>query len=232
MLNNRISENARKIVIGLLVGVSVLLTSIFIGQHNKINELKKEVYVQTQMTEERQNYTETEIDTSSIEERFNNEKKYEILNGTINIKHSYHRERDSILGLKSYYKLTGTADFYYSYIVNLSSYKIIEASKNKIKISIDKPELDELSCHRVPNTFYRLNDECSTNILSNKDDAETTARQWEDTFDIKGIENVKEYYNFKDKTKLLESKTKTAITELLRELGYKQRIEIVFSEEK
>ena len=88
MLNNRISENARKIVIGLLIGVSVLLTSIFIGQRNKINELKKEVYVQTQMTEERQNYTETEIDTSSIEERFNNEKKYEILNGTINIKHS------------------------------------------------------------------------------------------------------------------------------------------------
>ena len=56
MLNKRISENARKIVIGLLVGVSVLLTSIFIGQHNKINELIKKVYVQTQMTEERQNY--------------------------------------------------------------------------------------------------------------------------------------------------------------------------------
>ena len=232
MLINRINKNIRKIIIASLVGVSVLLTSIFIGQRNKINEWKKKVYIQTQMTEEKQNYTETEIDTSSIEEKFNNEKKYEILNGIINIKHSYHRERDSILGLKSYYKLTGTADFYYSYIVNLSSYKIIEASKNKIKISIDKPELDELSCHRVPNTFYRLNDECSTNILSNKDDAETTARQWEDTFDIKGIENVKEYYNFKDKTKLLESKTKTAITELLRELGYKQRIEIIFNEEK
>ena len=43
---------------------------------------------------------------------------------------------------------------------------------------------------------------------------------------------MKEYYSFKDKNKLLESKTKTAITELLRELGYKQRIEIVFSEEK
>ena len=124
MLIDRINKNIRKIIIASLVGVSVLLTSIFIGQRNKINELKKEVYVQTQMTEERQNYTETEIDTSSIEERFNNEKKYEILNGTINIKHSYHRERDSILGLKSYYKLTGTADFYYSYIVNLSSYKI------------------------------------------------------------------------------------------------------------
>ena len=111
MLIDRINKNIRKIIIASLVGVSVLLTSIFIGQRNKINELKKEVYVQTQMTEERQNYTETKIDISSIEEKFNNEKKYEILNGTINIKHSYHRERDSILGLKSYYKLTGTADF-------------------------------------------------------------------------------------------------------------------------
>ena len=232
MLNKRISENTRKIVIGLLIGVSVLLTSIFIGQHNKINELKKEVYIQTQMTEQRQNYTETEINTSSIEERFNNEKKYEILNGTINIKHSYHYERDSILGMKSRYQLTGTADFYYSYVVNLSSYKIIEASNNKLKISMDKPILDKPACHRVPNTFYRIDDECTANILSNKDDAETTTRQWSDTFDIKGIENVKEYYDFKDKAKLLESKTKTAITELLRELGYKQRIEIIFSEEK
>ena len=230
MLNNRISENARKIVIGLLVGVSVLLTSIFIGQHSKINELKKEVYIQTQMTEERQNYTETEIDTSSIEERFNNEKKYEILNGTINIKHSYHRERDSILGLKSYYKLTGTADFYYSYIVNLSSYKLIEASENKLKILIDKPELDELSCHRVPNTFYRLNDECSTNILSNKDDAEITTRQWSNTFDKKGIEYIKEYYELKNKKSFLESKTKSEIIELLRTLGYKQNIEVTFNE--
>lgn len=229
MLNKRISENARKIVIGLLIGVSVLLTSIFIGQHNKINELKKEVYVQTQMTEQRQNYTETEIDTSSIEEKFNNEKKYEILNGTINIKHSYHYERDSILGLKSRYQLTGTADFYYSYIVNLSSYKIIEASDNKIKISIDKPELDEASCHKVPNTFYRLDSECSTNILSNKDDAETTTRQWSNTFDKKGIEYIKEYYESKNKKSFLESKTKSEIIELLRTLGYKQNIEVTFN---
>ena len=230
MLINRINKNIRKIIIASLIGVSVLLTSIFIGQHNKINELKKEVYVQTQMTEQRQNYTETEIDTSSIEERFNNEKKYEILNGIINIKHSYHRERDSILGLKSYYKLTGTADFYYSYIVNLSSYKLIEASKNKIKISIDKPELDELSCHRVPNTFYRLDKECSTNILSNKDDAETTTRQWSNTFEEKGIENITEYYELKDKKNFLESRAKSEIIELLRTLGYRQNIKIVFNE--
>lgn len=229
MLNNRISENARKIVIGLLIGVSILLTSIFIGQHNKINNLKKEVYIQSQMTEQRQNYTETKIDISSIEEKFNNEKKYEIFNGTINIKHSYHYERDSILGLKSRYQLTGTADFYYSYIVNLSSYKILEASKNKIKISIDKPELNELSCHRVNDTFYRIDDECSANLMSNKDDAETTTRQWSNTFDKKGIEYIKEYYELKNKKSFLESKTKSEIIELLRTLGYKQNIEVTFN---
>ena len=142
MLNQQISSKARKIVIGILLGVSILFTSIFIGQHNKINNLKKDLYIQTQATEQRQNYTETTIDTSTIKEKFNNEKKYEILNSTINIKHSYHYERDSILGLKSRYQLTGTADFYYSYVVNLSSYEIIEASKDKIKISVDKPRLE------------------------------------------------------------------------------------------
>lgn len=229
MLNQRISSKARKIVIGILLGVSILFTSIFIGQHNKINNLKRDLYIQTQTTEEQQNYTETTIDTSTIKEKFNNEKKYEILNSTINIKHSYHYERDSILGLKSRYQLTGTADFYYSYVVNLSSYEIIEANKNKLKISVDKPRLDKESCHRVSNTFYRLDDECTANIMSNKNDAETTTRQWEDTFDKKGLENVKEYYNLKNKNNILESKTKTAITELLRELGYKQRIEIIFN---
>lgn len=229
MLNQRISSKARKIVIGILLGVSILFTSIFIGQHNKINNLKRDLYIQTQTTEEQQNYTETTIDTSTIKEKFNNEKKYEILNSTINIKHSYHYERDSILGLKSRYQLTGTADFYYSYVVNLSSYEIIEANKNKLKISVDKPRLDKESCHRVSNTFYRLDDECTANIMSNKNDAEITTRQWEDTFDKKGLENVKEYYNLKNKNNILESKTKTAITELLRELGYKQRIEIIFN---
>ena len=229
MLNQRISSKARKIVIGILLGVSILLTSIFIGQHNKINNLKRDLYIQTQATEQRQNYTETTIDTSTIKEKFNNEKKYEILNSTINIKHSYHYERDSILGLKSRYQLTGTADFYYSYVVNLSSYEIIEANKDKLKISVDKPRLDKESCHRVNNTFYRLDDECTANIMSNKNDAETTTRQWEDTFDKKGLENVEEYYNLKSKSNILESRTKTAITELLRELGYKQRIEIIFN---
>ena len=158
MLNKRISKKVRYIIIGSLLGISILFTSMFV-QHKKIKQLEKDLYIQTEQTEQRYNYTETEIDTSSIKEKFNQEKKYELFSGTINIKHSYNYERDSILGMKSRCKLTGTANFYYQYVINLSSYKILQCTNDNIKISIDKPYLNEESCHRENNSFYRIDDE-------------------------------------------------------------------------
>lgn len=224
MLNKRISKKVRYIIIGSLLGISILFTSMFM-QHKKIKQLEKDLYIQTEQTEQRYNYTETEIDTSSIKEKFNQEKKYELFSGTINIKHSYNYERDTILGMKSRCKLTGTANFYYQYVINLSSYKILQCTNNNIKISIDKPYLNEGSCHRENNSFYRIDDECSSNILSNKDDMEKITRGWEDTFDTKGIKYIKDYY----KDDYLMNKANEIIIELLRELGYKQRIQIVFN---
>ena len=224
MLNKRISKKVRYIIISSLLGISILFTSMFV-QHKKIKQLEKDLYIQTEQTEQRYNYTETEIDTSSIKEKFNQEKKYELLSGTVNIKHSYNYERDSILGMKSRCKLTGTANFYYQYVINLSSYKILQCTNDNIKISIDKPYLNEESCHRENNSFYRIDDECSNNILSNKDDMEKITRGWEDTFDIKGIKYIKDYY----KDDYLMNKANEIVVELLRELGYKQRIQIVFN---
>lgn len=224
MLNKRISKKVRYIIISSLLGISILFTSMFM-QHKKIKQLEKDLYIQTEQTEQRYNYTETEIDTSSIKEKFNQEKKYELFSGTINIKHSYNYERDSILGMKSRCKLTGTANFYYQYVINLSSYKILQCTNDNIKISIDKPYLNEESCHRENNSFYRIDDECSNNILSNKNDMEKITRGWEDTFDTKGIKYIKDYY----KDDYLMNKANEIVIELLRELGYKQRIQIVFN---
>lgn len=224
MSNKRISKKVRYIIIGSLLGISILFTSMFM-QHKKIKQLEKDLYIQTEQTEQRYNYTETEIDTSSIKEKFNQEKKYELFSGTVNIKHSYNYERDSILGMKSKCKLTGTANFYYQYVINLSSYKILQCTNDNIKISIDKPYLNEESCHRENNSFYRIDDECSNNILSNKDDMEKITRGWEDTFDTKGIKYIKDYY----KDDYLMNKANNIVIELLRELGYKQRIQIVFN---
>ena len=224
MLNKRISKKVRYIIIGSLLGISILFTSMFM-QHKKIKQLEKDLYIQTEQTEQRYNYTETEIDTSSIKEKFNQEKKYELFSGTVNIKHSYNYERDSILGMKSKCKLTGTANFYYQYVINLSSYKILQCTNDNIKISIDKPYLNEESCHRENNSFYRIDDECSNNILSNKNDMEKITRGWEDTFDTKGIKYIKDYYE----DEYLMNKANNIVIELLRELGYKQRIQIVFN---
>ena len=224
MLNKRIGKKVRYIIISSLLGISILFTSMFM-QHKKIKQLEKDLYIQTEQTEQRYNYTETEIDTSSIKEKFNQEKKYELFSGTVNIKHSYNYERDSILGMKSRCKLTGTANFYYQYVINLSSYKILQCTNDNIKISIDKPYLNEESCHRENNSFYRIDDECSNNILSNKNDMEKITRGWEDTFDTKGIKYIKDYYE----DDYLMNKANEIIIELLRELGYKQRIQIVFN---
>ena len=224
MLNKRISKKVRYIIIGSLLGISILFTSMFV-QHKKIKQLEKDLYIQTEQTEQRYNYTETEIDISSIKEKFNQEKKYELLSGTVNIKHSYNYERDSILGMKSRCKLTGTANFYYQYVINLSSYKILQCTNDNIKISIDKPYLNEESCHRENNSFYRIDDECSNNVLSNKNDMEKITRGWEDTFDTKGIKYIKDY----DEDDYLINKANNIVIELLRELGYKQRIQIVFN---
>lgn len=231
MLNKRISNKARAIVVGIVVGAALIFGSLFIHQRNTINDLRKEVQIQTETTEQRLNYTETKIDTRTIETKFNELQKVEVLNGQINIKHAYNYNRDSILGLDSNYKLVGTADFYYSFAVNLSSAEIINATKNNITISVDKPYLDENACHRIANSFYRMDDECDANLLSNKKDAETCTRHWEDTFDKKGIENIKDLYSKDEKkVKELNNDTKKIIEDLLETLGFEQKVKIVFND--
>lgn len=229
MLNKRIKVSIRGIVIALIVGASVLAGSIFMHQRHTINDLKKEVQIQTETTEQRLNYTETKIDTSTIENKFNELQKIEITSSKINIKHTYNYQREGFLGMDCKYKLTGTADFYYSHVVDLTSYEIISVSKDKITISIDRAYLNKDACHRINNTFYRMDSECDSNLLANKKDAEKATRHWEDTFDKKGIKEVENYYRDEKMIQELNKDTKIFITDLFRTMGYNQDIEIVFN---
>lgn len=229
MLNKRISNKARAIVVGIVVGAALVFGSLFIHQRNTINDLKKEVQIQTETTEQRLNYTETKIDTSTIENKFNELQKIEITSSKINIKHTYNYQREGFLGIDCKYKLTGTADFYYSHVVDLTSYEIISASKDKITISIDRAYLNKDACHRVNNTFYRMDNECDSNLLANKKDAEKATRHWEDTFDKKGIKEVENYYKDEKMVQELNKDTKAFITDLFKTMGYNQNIEIVFN---
>ena len=217
---------ASKKVIAIVMAVMITLGGFFNQQH-KINDLQKELYIQQNMTDQKYNYTETELDISTLEERLNEECEFKVLDGTINIKHTYVYQRDSLLGLKSKYKLTGTADFYYAMIVNLTQAEIIKATRQKITIEVPRAIMDEDACHRVANTFVRMEDECDDNFLANKEDTERATRQWEDTFDTKGIQYTKEYFSYEDVQSKLEEATVHQIKTLLEELGYSQSLEVI-----
>lgn len=217
---------ASKKVIAIVMAVMLSVGAFFTQQH-KINDLQKQLYIQQNITDQRYNYTATQIDISSLKERMNKECNFKILDGTINIKHTYAYQRDSVLGLKSMYKLVGTADFYYQMIVNLQLAEITHASAEKITIAVPKPIIDEQACHRVPNTFLRMDSECDNNLLANKKDAERATRQWEDSFDTKGLVYIQEYYSYSGIQEKAQQATIHQIKALLEELGYSQSLEVI-----
>lgn len=222
----KFKKYASKKVIAVVMTAMVVLGGFF-RQHDKITELERELYIQQNITDQRYNYTETEIDISTLKEEMNRQCNFKVLDGTINIKHTYVYQRESILGLKSLYKLVGTADYYYAMTVNLQQAKITKATTDNITMEVPKAVIDKQACHRVPNTFLRMSDECDTNLLANKIDTEKATRQWEDSFDIKGLANVEDYYNYADQQEDLERATIHQIKTLLEELGYSQSLEII-----
>ena len=217
---------ASKKVIAVLMSAMLIFGGFFNQQH-KINDLQKQLYIQENMTDQKYNYTETEIDVSTLKEEMNRQCNFKVFDGTINIKHTYVYQRDSILGLKSKFKLVGTADYYYSMIVNLQQAQITKATANKIVMEVHKAEIDKPACHRVANTFIRMEDECDANLLANRTDTERATRQWEDTFDTKGLQYVEESYNYYEQQNKLEKATIHQIKALLEELGYSQSLEVI-----
>lgn len=212
------------IAIGL---TGVVISGVIINQQYEINQLEKDLQIQQNITDQKHNYTETLIDISTLKEQLNEECNFKVLDSTITIRHTYSYKRDSILGFKSEYKLVGTADFYYALTTNLSQATIMKATENKIVIEVPRATIDEKAYHRVANSFVRLDLECSANILSNKQDAEKATRQWEDSFDTKGIEYVEKYMARDSVRNKIDQLTVRLVQALFEKLGYSQAIEVI-----
>ena len=214
-----------KVIAVSLTGV--VISGVIINQQYEINQLEKDLQIQQNITDQKHNYTETLIDISTLKEQLNEECNFKVLDSTITIRHTYSYKRDSILGFKSEYKLVGTADFYYALTTNLSQATIMKATKNKIVIEVPRATIDEKAYHRVANSFVRLDLECSANILSNKQDAEKATRQWEDSFDTKGIEYVEKYMARDSVRNKIDQLTVRQVQALFEKLGYSQAIEVI-----
>ena len=212
----------------IAVGLTgVVISGVIINQQYEINQLEKDLQIQQNIADQKHNYTETSIDITTLKERLNEECNFKVLDSTINIRHTYSYKRDSILGFKSEYKLVGTADFYYALATDLSQSTIIKATRDKIVIEVPRATIDEKAYHRVANSFVRLDLECSANILSNKQDAEKATRQWEDSFDTKGIEYVEKYMARDSVRNKIDQLTVRQVQALFEKLGYSQAIEVV-----
>ena len=212
----------------IAVGLTgVVVSGVILNQQYEIRQLEKDLQIQQNIADQKHNYTETSIDISTLKERLNEECNFKVLDSTINIRHTYSYKRDSILGFKSEYKLVGTADFYYALTTDLSQSTITKATRDKIVIEVPRAKIDEKAYHRVANSFVRLDHECSTNILSNKQDAEKATRQWEDSFDTKGIEYVEKYMARDSVQNKIDQLTVRQVQALFEKLGYSQAIEVI-----
>lgn len=212
----------------IAVGLTgVVVSGVVLNQQFEIRQLERDLQIQQNITDQKHNYTETLIDLSTLKEQLNEECNFKVLDSTITIRHTYSYKRDSILGFKSEYKLVGTADFYYALTTNLSQATIMKATDNKIVIEVPRATIDEKAYHRVANSFVRLDLECSANILSNKQDAEKATRQWEDSFDTKGIEYVEKYMARDSVRNKIDQLTVRQVQALFEKLGYSQAIEVI-----
>ena len=212
----------------IAVGLTgVVISGVVINQQFEIRQLERDLQIQQNITDQKHNYTETLIDISTLKEQLNEECNFKVLDSTITIRHTYSYKRDSILGFKSEYKLVGTADFYYALTTNLSQATIMKVTENKIVIEVPRATIDEKAYHRVANSFVRLDLECSANILSNKQDAEKATRQWEDSFDTKGIEYVEKYMARDSVQNKIDQLTVRQVQTLFEKLGYSQAIEVI-----
>ena len=212
----------------IAVGLTgVVVSGVVLNQQFEIRQLERDLQIQQNITDQKHNYTETLIDLSTLKEQLNEECNFKVLDSTITIRHTYSYKRDSILGFKSEYKLVGTADFYYALTTNLSQATIMKMTDDKIVIEVPRATIDEKAYHRVANSFVRLDLECSANILSNKQDAEKATRQWEDSFDTKGIEYVEKYMARDSVRNKIDQLTVRQVQALFEKLGYSQAIEVI-----
>ena len=225
----RLKRYASKKVVAIVLTAMITLGSLFV-QNRQIQNLKKQLSDSQVKIEQIRDTSYTQIDPATIQAKLNKQCEFKILDGTVNIKHTYNYKRDGFMGIDHTKVLTGTADFYYQITTDLRNATVIDANDTTIIVNIDVAQINQKACHRVAETFVRMDEECAQSLMSNRRDAEETMKLWEDTFDIKGYEYVKEYYGFSDVRSNLNRQTEEQIKTLFSELGYHQDIKVIITD--
>lgn len=183
----------KKVIIGTVAGLVIIAACLLSYQSKKIDNLEHDLFIKQEATEQEFDYTETEALAKTIEETLNYEGKFLVFAGSVNIKHKYILNDQTILGIKQTETLSATANCYYEYTVALNQAKVTAKGKT-INIELPKVILNEEATHRIPNTMHIIEDETDSSFFSTKAKAQKAARYWEDTFDKRANERIVSLY--------------------------------------
>ena len=128
-----------------------------------------------------------------------------------------------MLGLHREATLTGNANVYFQYQVSLANAYITETA-DKITIQLSEVYLDRDTVNIVPNSFIRLDDECSKNILANYKMGEKLMDYWNQSLIEKSYGYIEE--NFNDSVKI-QSYAIKEVKDLVKTITDKN-VEVIF----
>lgn len=128
-----------------------------------------------------------------------------------------------MLGLHREATLTGNANVYFQYHVSLANAYITETT-DKITIQLSEVYLDRDTVNIVPNSFIRLDDECSKNILANYKMGEKLMDYWNQSLIEKSYGYIEE--NFNDSIKI-QSYAIKEVKDLVKTITDKN-VEVIF----
>ena len=141
----RLRNYASKKVVLIVVAFMVTITSM-IFQHRQIKNLEEQIEQKKIAIEQMYDSSQTQIDPATIQAELNQQCEFKILDGTINIKHTYNYAREGLLGMDHTRKITGTADFYYEVTTDLRDAKVTDANDSKITVVINGAQINLLPC--------------------------------------------------------------------------------------
>lgn len=217
----RINKKIVKQVIASLLIVLSLSSTIMLGfKQSKINDLQYQLEMKQDIDERSSNYTISSYDTENIELKFNQIKEYKIMDSSISMKHKYIYEDEAFLGFHKRAILTANVNIYFQYNVALADANIKETN-DEIIITLTKAYLDKSTVHIIPNTFIRIEDECSHNILSNYNEGRKIQQYWVESAIDNSYKYIEEYFN---DSKKVDTYTKEQIKELVQTLTNKKVI--------
>ena len=209
-----------KYIIATSIGTLFIISSILISnQHKQINDLHYQLQVKQQTEQRASDYSETELDIETIEDKFNELQEYPILKGaSIYMNHKYYYSSIGKFGLGSKIELHGRGQVAYDVMVSFKD-AVIKSSNNgqHINIQIKNPYIDSNSIRKVPGSLIMSTEEYS--FWSSKGNASEAQLLFEDEFIFKGRDYITEYYNTKSKQQELNKRAQKEIKALIETLN-------------